>query len=191
MAEQQYQATRYDKFPEVAVQGYDDAAWQGWQAVTEAVSRKVTALGLRKTLLIVDCYHGVNLAELTEHFINPLQPACSINAESAKYDEPHIHAMIERNLTDDRVFGVLSCHEMPEFFDTARVQRLRDQIERVDNGLVVVYGPGAALIAEGDVLVYADMARWEIQQRFRRGELGNWGAGNVDEDVLRLSLIHI
>lgn len=84
MAEQQYQATSYDKFPEVAVQGYDDAAWQGWQAVTEAVSRKVTALGLRKTLLIVDCYHGVNLAELTEHFINPLQPACSINAESAK-----------------------------------------------------------------------------------------------------------
>lgn len=65
------------------------------------------------------------------------------------------------------------------------MQQLRDQIASVDSGLVVIYGPGAALIAEGDVLVYADMARWEIQQRFRRGELGNWGVTNVDEDVLR------
>ena len=38
---------------------------------------------------------------------------------------------------------------------------------------------------EGDILVYADMARWEIQQRFRRKELDNWGAGNFDEDVLK------
>ncbi|GAL16832.1 mannose-6-phosphate isomerase class I [Vibrio maritimus] len=29
------------------------------------------------------------------------------------------------------------------------------------------------------------MARWEIQQRFRRGELGNWGAENLSEDILR------
>ncbi|MBI6183882.1 mannose-6-phosphate isomerase, partial [Serratia proteamaculans] len=185
MTEQQHKSTSYDKSPEVAVQGFDHAAWQGWQAVAAAVSHKIATLGLRKTLLVVDCYHGVSLAELIENFINPLQPVSSVNAESAKYDEPHIHAMIERNLTDDRVFGVLSCHEMSEFFDAERVQQLRDQIASVDSGLVVVYGPGAALIAEADVLVYADMARWEIQQRFRRGELGNWGVNNVDEDVLR------
>ena len=29
------------------------------------------------------------------------------------------------------------------------------------------------------------MARWEIQQRFRRKELDNWGAGNFDEDILK------
>ncbi|MEZ2830605.1 class I mannose-6-phosphate isomerase [Serratia liquefaciens] len=185
MTEQQRNATSYDKHPEVAVQGFDHAAWQGWPAVVEAVSRKVTALGLRKTLLVVDCYPGVNLAELSENLIHSLKPASSINAELAKYDESHIHAMIERNLTEDRVFGVLSCHQLTEFFDDERVQQLRDQIASVDSGLVVIYGPGAALIAEGDVLVYADMARWEIQQRFRRGELGNWGVTNVDEDVLR------
>lgn len=65
MTEQQRNATSYDKHPEVAVQGFDHAAWQGWPAVVEAVSRKVAALGLRKTLLVVDCYPGVNLAELS------------------------------------------------------------------------------------------------------------------------------
>ncbi|MGN5136861.1 hypothetical protein ACTG15_01075 [Aeromonas sp. 164P] len=33
--------------------------------------------------------------------------------------------------------------------------------------------------------VYADLAHWEIQQRLRRKEIGNWGAGNEEEDILR------
>lgn len=52
-------------------------------------------------------------------------------------------------------------------------------------GLIVIYGPGAALVHPGDVLVYADMPRWEIQQRMRHDGLGNWGADNQDEDILR------
>ncbi|VTR54621.1 Uncharacterised protein [Serratia fonticola] len=139
----------------------------------------------RKIVLVVDCYHGVDLEELKSQLIDPLLPALALNAEQAKYNESHIHAMIERNLTDDRVFGVLSCHEMPEFFADEAVQQQRAAIAAVESGLVVVYGPGAALIAAGDVLVYADLARWEIQQRFRRGELGNWGVANLNEDVLR------
>ncbi|WP_318386290.1 class I mannose-6-phosphate isomerase, partial [Enterobacter sp.] len=51
--------------------------------------------------------------------------------------------------------------------------------------LTVIYGPGAALVHQGDVLVYADLPRWEIQQRMRRGEQGNWGVENQTEDMLR------
>ncbi len=49
----------------------------------------------------------------------------------------------------------------------------------------MVYGSGAALAHPGDVLVYADLPRWEIQQRMRHDGLGNWGAKNQDEDILR------
>lgn len=49
----------------------------------------------------------------------------------------------------------------------------------------MVYGSGASLIHHGDILVYADLARWEIQQRFRSGELGNCGVNNQQEDILR------
>ena len=48
-----------------------------------------------------------------------------------------------------------------------------------------MYGSGAALAHPGDVLVYADLPRWEIQQRMRHNGLGNWGAENQDEDILR------
>jgi len=44
--------------------------------------------------------------------------------------------------------------------------------------MVLVVGCGTRLVADGDILVYADLARWEAQTRFRRGETGNLGAGN-------------
>ena len=41
------------------------------------------------------------------------------------------------------------------------------------------------MMPESDVLVYADMARWEIQMRFRRNEISNVG---VDNRMERASL---
>jgi mannose-6-phosphate isomerase class I len=41
-----------------------------------------------------------------------------------------------------------------------------------------VVGCGASLLAQADVLVYADLARWEAQNRFRRNETSNLGADN-------------
>src|SRR5581483_9955690 len=43
-------------------------------------------------------------------------------------------------------------------------------------------GTGASLVApHPDLLVYADLARWEIQQRQRRNIIGNLGADNLGE----------
>jgi mannose-6-phosphate isomerase len=52
---------------------------------------------------------------------------------------------------------------------------------RACSGTVVVHGTGAALVTAGDLLVYADLARWEVQQRQRAGELPNLGADNAGE----------
>ena len=93
--------------------------------------------------------------------------------------------MLDRFITDDRVFGVLAPHKMAEFFDPVALARLQQQVAEVAEGLVVVMGSGASLVAKGDVRVYADLARWEIQQRLRRKEIGNWGADNTEEDILR------
>jgi mannose-6-phosphate isomerase class I len=42
----------------------------------------------------------------------------------------------------------------------------------------LIIGVGARLVAEGDLLVYADLARWEAQGRFRRHQTGNLGVEN-------------
>ncbi|MCR5891006.1 class I mannose-6-phosphate isomerase [Hymenobacter sp. J193] len=48
--------------------------------------------------------------------------------------------------------------------------------------LVVVVGTGATLVCPAPTLVvYADLARWEIQRRQRRGEIANLGSSNFSE----------
>lgn len=173
----------YNKFPEVQVAEYAGHAWQGWEAIAQAV--KSTLSQSRKTVLVIDCYPGVRLDELRQQLIDELCPARVINVEEARHSEQHLHDLLAGNLTDDRVFGVLSCHQLIEFFDAEKLAQMQHEIEEMDAGLAVVYGSGAALVHKGDVLVYADLARWEIQQRFRSGELGNWGTENQQEDILR------
>ena len=175
--------TTYDKFPEVTVQGYDDQAWQGWESIEATLNLRASASS--RTVLVVDCYPGVRLDELEQRLLPSLNATRVLNVESARRDEQALHDLLARNLTDDRVFGVLSCHHLEEFFNADKLHQLRQQVDAVTEGLIVIYGPGAALVHPGDVLVYADMPRWEIQQRMRHDGLGNWGADNQDEDILR------
>ncbi|MCM7514063.1 class I mannose-6-phosphate isomerase [Enterobacter hormaechei] len=175
--------TTYDKFPTVTIHGYDDSVWQGWEAIARIIEAKIHQHG--RTVLVIECYPGVRMAELEDNLLPRLRPSLTINAEQARQDEQAIHEMIARNLTDDRVFGVLSCHHLAEFFDAARLEAQQTQVSQGAEGPIVIYGPGASLIHPGDVLVYADLPRWEIQQRMRSGELGNWGAANQQEDMLR------
>ena len=175
--------TTYDKFPEVTVQGYDDQAWQGWESIEATLNLRASASS--RTVLVVDCYSGVRLDELEQRLLPSLNATRVLNVESARRDQQALHDLLARNLTDDRVFGVLSCHHLEEFFNADKLHQLRQQVDAVTEGLIVIYGPGAALVHPGDVLVYADMPRWEIQQRMRHDGLGNWGADNQDEDILR------
>lgn len=172
----------YNKHPEVSVRGFDAHAWRGWNGIITALNTRV--LTSRKTVLVIDCYPGVRLEELERNVLARFGNAVRINVETARRDEHTLSEMLARNLTDDRVFGVLSCHQLAEFFDAEALTALQKQVAEAA-GLVIVYGSGAALVHPGDVLVYADMPRWEIQQRMRAGELGNWGVENLTEDMLR------
>ncbi|MCZ4674067.1 class I mannose-6-phosphate isomerase [Citrobacter sedlakii] len=175
--------TTYNKFPEVVVQGYGTQAWQGWDSIASVLNTRVS--GLTKRVLVVDCYPGVRSDELEQRLLATLNAALVVNIESARLGKEALHDLLARNLTDDRVFGVLSCHQLVEFFDPDKLNQIRQRIASVAEGLVVVYGPGAALAHPGDILVYADLPRWEIQQRMRHHGLSNWGADNPDEDILR------
>ncbi|MGX5087406.1 class I mannose-6-phosphate isomerase [Enterobacter sp. UPMP2052] len=172
----------YNKHPEVSVRGFDAHAWRGWNDIITALNTRF--LTSRKTVLVIDCYPGVRLEELERNVLARFGNAVRINVETARRDEHTLSEMLARNLTDDRVFGVLSCHQLAEFFDAEALTALQKQVAEAA-GLVIVYGSGAALVHPGDVLVYADMPRWEIQQRMRAGELGNWGVENLTEDMLR------
>ena len=142
-------------------------------------------MGKPDAVVCVDCYHGVwesdVLSALTEQ-LNPSHVFCTAQATLPK---EQVNAMLKDHLTDDRVFGIMAHYRIEQFFDMERVAVLQQEIALV-HGVRLVFGVGAALLCEHpDVLVYADMARWEIQLRFRSGKLANWLNDNYGEDPLR------
>ena len=171
----------YDRFPSIAAPG-SSKIWKGWAAVCAELKERLKSR--RRAILVVDTYPGVNDAELLGELESHLKPVLTVQTLDLKKTETELLKLIGRNLTEDRIFGVLSCHLLEEFFDAERLRPARSRVTQVSEGLVLIYGVGAQLVSRGDVLVFADMARWEIQLRYRAG-LGNWGADNGTEDFFR------
>lgn len=177
------QACKYDKYPAIHVRGVQGTqAWQGWEDIGRELTARLQAVNGR--ILCVDCYHGVWEQQVLDSLVMHLKPDHVFCASQAALDRDTVNAMLAYNVTDDQVFGILSHHRIEQFFDAERLAKLREEIAASD-GVSLVFGVGAALLCQADVLVYADMARWEIQQRFRAGTLANWLNDNVDEDPLR------
>lgn len=171
--------TDYDKFPVVNIPGAGGACVAGWDAIAERLQEAVASRRARKTVLVVECYPGVDELAVLRELRQRLRPALALTAKAAMLAPEKIDALVAPFLGgDDPVFGFLSDLSLPRFFDEQRVQDQRAQIEKIGGGLVLLAGCGASLIAPGEILVYADLARWEAQGRFRRNETGNLGVEN-------------
>jgi mannose-6-phosphate isomerase class I len=169
----------YDRFPSIPVPGGDGACVQGWEAIAERLRRAVAGRNRERVVLTVECYTGVDEAQVLGELKARLAPALAVQARDAMLLPEEIDALVSPFLGDgDPVFGFLSGLELPRFFDPGRLACCRQAVERVKKGVVLVVGCGAQLVAQGDLLVYADLARWEAQNRYRRNEAGNLGVEN-------------
>ena len=170
----------YDKFPEVKINGFDESAWEGYSDIINKISKDINNKG--KSIIVIDCYPGVRENEILNAF-SQLHPVLIINSDDCSYDGAVITDMIKDSLTDDRVFGVLSTKKLNEFFVKEKIDNARVKINSVKNGVILIYGVGASLITKGDILIYADLARWEIQMRYRNG-MPNWKMKNYNDPIL-------
>ena len=175
---------KYNKFPCNEINGFDNHAWSGYENICNQIKNKI--FNNKKTVIAVDCYPGVLDSELLPEFKKGIVPDLILNTIEANFSDKKVFEMLERNLTDDRVRGVLSHHKLIEFFDLKKIDKIKKKIDDVDFGIVLVYGVGACLCCSPDMMIYADMSRWEIQLRYRRGEISNYCAQNFNEDFLRM-----
>ena len=168
----------YDKHPRLPVRVGEQCAWQGWAAIIDRLRGSVQQRARR---IAIECYPGV----LTDHIESELGqalPDClMIRAQCAWKSPAEIERMVKRDLTEDPVFGRMNGLSIDDFLDSHRLETLRADI-RSSSRPVLVVGTGAfATCPEPDLLVYADLPRWEIQQRQRAGLIGNLAADNLCE----------
>jgi len=183
--------SNYDKSPFIDVPDSHGACAAGWENIGARLREAVAARGARRTVVVVECYTGVDEAMVMQECERALASslALSVNAARALLPAREIERLAEPFLGgDDPVFGFMSGLELPRFFCPEKTAILRGEIESAREGVVLVTGCGALHVAGGlsgldgkggaDILVYADLARWEAQLRFRRGETSNLGADN-------------
>jgi len=172
--------SNYDKFPFVEVPGH--SCESGWDAIARELGSAVVRRGIASPTLVIECYPGVDELEVADQLALRLKPATTLLAALALKQPEEIDALVEPYLGgDDPVFGFLCDLNLPQFFDAKRLGGLQQQA-KVSKGLTLIVGCGASLIAPGaDLIVYADLARWEAQLRFRRNESSNLGVLNCDQ----------
>ncbi len=171
--------SNYDKTPFVAVPDGADRCVQGWAEIAARLQRAIDGRSAKRTVLVIECYTGVDEELLLREIQARLAPALLLHAKDGMLPPAQIDALVQPFLGgDDPVFGFLCGLTLPQFFSEERLAALRSRATAVTEGLIVVIGCGASLVAEPDLLVHADLARWEGQLRYRRNEASNLGVEN-------------
>ncbi|MDE7211280.1 MAG: class I mannose-6-phosphate isomerase [Lachnospiraceae bacterium] len=160
----------YDKYPAKKIEGF--TAYEGYAAITEAL--KAAVAGKAHAVITLETYTQVDTKEITEGLSG--LGAVFFPAEQCMVSDRQYMDYIRQYLTDDRVFGIMNTLQIKDFYVEERMEEMRRKIAETD-GVCVVYGVGASCVCMGDILVYADLARWEIQLRFAAGT-PNWKAHN-------------
>ena len=171
--------SNYEKHPRTRIHGFKEEVFSGYEDIIEELKKRCAK---RPFVLTVDCYPGVDDGELLGA-LKALGADRVILTEELFKGEQTIRQQLKYQLTDDRVFGKLYAGEIRDFMDEEKLEKAAAEVKDA-SGLTLIYGFGAALVSPGVLLVYADLARWEIQLRYRRG-MGNYRADNGDEDILK------
>lgn len=165
--------SNYNKFPATTVNGSITIGW-------ENICNSLAEAALGRKIIALDLYTGTYENEITEAFGKYSDREIICTRDIMKPEEEIIR-MTAGLMTDDQLFGHVTYLDMNDWFEAEKIAQTREMIAASDKDFIII-GSGAYLLADEDsLLVYADMARWEIQQRFRRHEVKALGTDNSSE----------
>lgn len=161
----------YDKFPSTKIE--DGKLIKGWDNIlTELTTDR------SKNITAVECYTGIYFENLLPIF-RALPHSIFIDTTELFKSEEEILEMTTPFLKEDVLFGFFSNLTLSDYFDRDKLNKAQQEINASDpKSRVIVFGAGSSLVVDADLLVYADMPRWEIQQRMRRQEVSALGVDN-------------
>ncbi len=156
----------YDRFPATETEG---KIFRGWESIISRLS------GEDCRTIAVELYPGADREEIISAFSTMPGTVAITTADACMKSEDEIRRMTDYFMTDDVLYGHTAPFSMADFFDMDKIAAWKP----ADSGRSLVIGCGASLVTGPDaMIVYADMARWEIQQRFRRHEARGLGVDN-------------
>lgn len=171
--------SNYDKRPIIPISASTSECWVGWKAI---IDRFKPLAAESRCIVAVECYPGTFEEKIKDVLVEGLGPGALICTQDLLKPANCVDKMLAGVLGDDPVFGRMNDVTLQAFFDEGELALAHEKVKSFKGGLLLVVGVGAAIASpDADVLIYADLARWEIQGRQRRNEISNFGTDNIDE----------
>jgi len=165
----------------VTISHSDQDCALGWQQIIDRLHDHGNA-----RRIVIECYPGVALEPLRRELLAALAPTLVLESADAMLPADAIEEKFAKQLGGDPVFGHMIGVGLDEFFDPDKIRRAR-RIAEIATQRVIAIGPGASLLLPlWDLLIYVDVARWEIQQRQRRKLVPNLGLNNATASPAQL-----
>jgi mannose-6-phosphate isomerase class I len=172
--------SNYNKHPCIRVSNSAADCWVGWRNIIDRL-RPFSAES--RCSLTVECYPGAFEGIIKDTLVEGLRPAGVIYTPDLLKTPACVDRLLGPVLGGDPVFGRMNEIELQAFFDQSKLSHARKKVTTWKNGLLLVVGVGAAIVSpHSDVMVYADLARWEIEGRQRRNAISNLGTNNTAEN---------
>ncbi len=176
--------SNYNKNPEVKIKGKDTGCFAGWDNIIALLNLEISGNRKAKKVVVIEYYQGTNDTEIFNSLIKGLTADMVFDARGAMKSEDEIRKITFPDVTDDRIFGFITRLSIDDFYDHDKVDALRSKIGVIEKGTILIYGTGATKVfPDPDLMIYADMARWEIQKRMRRNEVSNLGITNYNDSL--------
>ena len=167
---------QYDKFPAVTISNAE--VWSGWKGIGKQLKQTLENSKHTKNTIVLECYQGVIDDEIIPTLQNIFPDVMWINSRDSFKPAEDIEKMVYSDVTDDAIWGYMTRLNMIDYFDSDKLEEAQKKVI-ANSEITIIYGPGASLIADKpDLLVYFDMARWEIQLRMRNNKVSNLGIEN-------------
>lgn len=178
--------SNYDKYPTVKIGKSRQPIFSDWEAISMEISCRIKALTSNKSIVVLETYPGVREDEVLKGITTHWNPDKIFDASNYYKTGDELEKMLAPDVTDDRVFGFMTRHTIKDFFSRTFMNRVQWELDKIEEGAILVYGSGAIEIApHPNLFIYADLARWEIQQRMRNNEVGNLGCSNHELEIAR------
>ena len=171
----------YDLKPVVRIEGREERdCLEGWDEFAGCLKEHLPA---GKYTVAIECYPGVILDALQER-IAAAFPQCTIlNVEAAYLDAAILRDHFRKTLTTDPVFGKIAHWPITSYFDERRTAALKSTLEQ-NHSVIFVIGTGTQhVLAKPDLLLHANVTRWELQQRQRNKSICNLGFKNHEDSA--------
>jgi mannose-6-phosphate isomerase class I len=166
--------SNYDLYPTIQLSSQTDC-YLGWQEIVDQIARRITP---GKFTIAVESYPGVPDAELSSVLREALQPSLLVHTTDFLLPEKQIDELVDQYLGKDPVFGRMNSIKIDDFFDHQKLSTMRREVA-TRNDLVIVVGTGASLVApQSDLLILAEVSRWNLQKLQRENKISNLGSSN-------------